>query len=171
VQSPFTQPVNSSVSSLGTQVKGRLITPDDPDYDRARAIFYGGFDRRPQVIVQAADAADVTRVVATARDTGLELAVRSGGHSPAGHCVIDGGIVLDLSAMRALHLDTETRTAWAEPGLTAGEYTTAAAAHGLATGFGDTASVGIGGITLAGGVGYLVRKHGLTIDNQRPPRW
>ncbi|HZA18995.1 MAG TPA: FAD-binding oxidoreductase, partial [Pseudonocardiaceae bacterium] len=162
---PRPQPANRSVSSLGTQVKGRLITPDDPDYDRARAIFYGGFDRRPQVIVQAADAADVTRVIATARDAGLELAVRSGGHSPAGHCVIDGGVVLDLSAMRALHLDTETRTAWAEPGLTAGEYTTAAAAHGLATGFGDTASVGIGGITLAGGVGYLVRKHGLTIDN------
>ena len=117
------------------------------------------------MIVQAADAADVARVVALARDTGLELAIRSGGHSPAGHCVLDGGIVLDLSAMRALDLDTEARTAWAEPGLTAGEYTTAAAARGLATGFGDTGSVGIGGITLAGGVGYLARKHGLTIDD------
>jgi FAD/FMN-containing dehydrogenase len=73
--------------------------------------------------------------------------------------------VLDLSAMSALDLDIETRTAWAQPGLTAGEYTTAAAAHDLATGFGDTGSVGIGGITLAGGVGFLVRKHGLTIDN------
>jgi FAD/FMN-containing dehydrogenase len=130
-----------------------------------RAIFYGGFDRYPQLIVQAADAADVARVVALARGTGRELAVRSGGHSPAGHSVIDGGIVLDLSAMRRLDLDAETRTAWAQPGLTAGEYTTAAAAHGLATGFGDTGSVGIGGITLAGGVGFLVRKHGLTIDN------
>ncbi len=154
-----------SISRLRSQVRGRVVTPDDPGYDRARTPFYGGFDRRPQVIVQAADAADVARVVALARDTGLELAIRSGGHSPAGHCVLDGGIVLDLSAMRALDLDTEARTAWAEPGLTAGEYTTAAAARGLATGFGDTGSVGIGGITLAGGVGYLARKHGLTIDD------
>jgi FAD/FMN-containing dehydrogenase len=153
------------ISGLRGQVRGRVITPEDPAYDQARMTFYGGFDRRPQVIIQAADAADVARAVALARETGLELAVRSGGHSPAGHCVVDGGIVLDLSAMRAHELDTEARTGWVEPGLTAGEYTTAAAVHGLATGFGDTGSVGIGGITLAGGVGYLVRKHGLTIDN------
>jgi FAD/FMN-containing dehydrogenase len=153
------------ISRLRARVSGRVVTPDDPAYDRARTPFYGGFDRRPSAIVQAADAADVAQVVALARDTGLELAIRSGGHSPAGHSVIDGGIVLDLGAMRALDLDTEAGTAWAEPGLTAGEYTTAAAAPGLATGFGDTGSVGIGGITLAGGVGYLARKHGLTIDN------
>ena len=95
----------------------------------------------------------------------MELAVRSGGHSVAGHSVSDGGIVLDLSDMRALQIDAERRTAWAETGLTAGEYTAAAGAYGLATGFGDTGSVGIGGITLGGGVGYLVRKYGLTIDN------
>jgi FAD/FMN-containing dehydrogenase len=154
-----------SIARLREQVRGRVVAPDDPAYDRARTPFYGGFDRRPQLIVQAAEAADVARVVGLAQDTRLDLAVRSGGHSPAGHCVLDGGIVLDLSAMRGLDLDTETRTAWAEPGLTAGEYTTAAAARDLATGFGDTGSVGIGGITLAGGVGYLSRKHGLTIDN------
>ena len=85
------------ISRLRGQVSGRVVTPEDPAYDEARTTFYGGFDRRPQVIVQAADAADVARVVALARDTGLELAVRSGGHSPAGHCVLDGGIVLDLS--------------------------------------------------------------------------
>jgi FAD/FMN-containing dehydrogenase len=164
LRSPLTQPIGISISRLRTQVRGRLVTPDDPAYDQARTIFYGGFDGRPQVIVQPADAADVAQVVALARDTGLDLAVRSGGHSPAGHSTIDGGIVLDLSAMRALDLDTGTRTAWAQSGLTAGEYTTAAAAHGLATGFGDTGSVGMGGITLAGGVGFLVRKHGLTID-------
>src|SRR5512133_1945674 len=163
LRSPLTQPIGISISRLRTQVRGRLVTPDDPAYDQARTIFYGGFDGRPQVIVQSADAADVARVVVLARDTGLKLAVRSGGHSPAGHSTIDGGIVLDLSAMRAL--DTGTRTAGAQSGLTASEYTTAAAAHGLATGFGDTGSVGIGGITLAGGIGYLVRKDGLTIDN------
>ena len=95
----------------------------------------------------------------------MELAVRSGGHSLAGHSVSEGGIVLDLSDLRALEIDAERRTAWAQTGLTAGEYTTAAGAHGLATGFGDTGSVGIGGLTLGGGVGFLVRKHGLTIDD------
>lgn len=153
-----------SIPQLRAQVNGRVITPDDPAYDQARTVFYG-FDRRPAVVVQATGADDVARVVTLARETGQELAVRSGGHSPAGHSVLDGGIVLDLSAMRALDIDAEARTAWAEPGLSAGEYTTAAAAHGLATGFGDTGSVGIGGITLAGGVGYLVRKHGMTIDD------
>jgi FAD/FMN-containing dehydrogenase len=103
--------------------------------------------------------------VSLARESGLELAVRSGGHSSAGHSVTEGGVVLDLSNMRALQINVEGRTAWAETGLTAGEYTTAAGAHGLATGFGDTGSVGIGGLTLGGGVGYLVRKYGLTIDD------
>ena len=165
MRSPLSQPIGVPISQLRAQVTGRVVAPDDPLYDQARAIFYGGFDRRPEVIVQAADRTDVARVIALARDTGLELAIRSGGHSTAGHCVSDGGIVLDLSDMRDLQIDVEGRTAWAEPGLTAGEYTTAAGAHGLATGFGDTGSVGIGGLTLGGGVGYLVRKYGLTIDD------
>ena len=146
-------------------VTGRVIGPDDAEYDKARASFYGGMDRRPAFIVRVADADDVARVIACARDTGMELAVRSGGHSAAGHCLTDGGIVLDLADMRVLDIDVERRTAWAETGLTAAEYTTAADAHGLATGFGDTGSVGLGGLTLGGGVGYLVRKHGLTIDD------
>ena len=154
-----------SIPQLRAVLNGRVIAPDDAGYDEARAVFYGGIDRRPAVIVRVADAADVSHVVALARETGLELAVRSGGHSTAGHGTTDGGIVLDLSAMKELEIDTERRTAWAQTGLTAGEYTAAAGAHGLATGFGDTGSVGIGGITLGGGVGYLVRKHGLTIDD------
>ncbi|HEX7195221.1 MAG TPA: FAD-binding oxidoreductase, partial [Candidatus Limnocylindria bacterium] len=125
----------------------------------------GGIDRRPAVIVQVADADDVARVVRLAAETGSELAVRSGGHSGAGHSVTEGGIVIDLRAMKGLELDLESGTAWAEAGLTAGEFTTAAAEHGRAVGFGDTGSVGLGGITLGGGVGYLVRKHGLTIDS------
>jgi FAD/FMN-containing dehydrogenase len=158
-------PAAIPVQTLRAELDGQVIGPDDAGYDQARTIFYGGFDQRPQVIVRPADAAEVATVVALARDSGLELAVRSGGHSPAGHSLSDGGIVLDLSAMRDLDIDPEARTAWAQTGLTAGEYTTAAAEHGLATGFGDTGSVGIGGITLSGGVGYLVRKHGLTIDS------
>jgi FAD/FMN-containing dehydrogenase len=154
-----------SMPQLADDLKGRVIGPDDPDYDRARIVFAGAVDRRPAAIVRVADSDDVARVIALARDTGLELAVRSGGHSVAGHGVSEGGIVLDLSDMRALEIDPDGRTAWAEAGLTAGEYSVAAGEHGLATGFGDTGSVGIGGVTLGGGVGFLVRKHGLTIDD------
>ena len=154
-----------TISQLRTMVKGPVIAPGDAAYDTARTVFVGGIDRRPAVIVRAADASDVAFVVSLARQTRLELAIRSGGHSAAGHSVCDGGIVLDLSQMRALQIDAEHRSAWAESGLTAGEYSVAADAHGLATGFGDTGSVGIGGITLGGGIGYLVRKHGLTIDD------
>jgi FAD/FMN-containing dehydrogenase len=142
-----------------------VIAPGDPEYDAARTVFYGGINRRPAVIIRAADATDVAQVVSYARETGAELAVRSGGHSIAGHSVSHGGIVLDFSQMKRLDIDVKGRTAWAEAGLTAGEYTQAVGAHGLATGFGDTGSVGIAGITLGGGVGFLVRKYGLTIDD------
>jgi FAD/FMN-containing dehydrogenase len=154
-----------SIPDLRDVLSGQVIAPDDAGYDQARTIFYGGIDRRPAVIVRPTDASDVSQVVSLARDTGLELAVRSGGHSLARHSVTEGGIVLDLRDLRALDIDPRQRTAWAQTGLTAGEYSTAAGAYGLATGFGDTASVGIGGLTLGGGIGYLVRKHGLTIDD------
>jgi hypothetical protein len=155
----------SAIRALSSRVCGRLIRPENDGYDEARTLFYGGFDRRPALIVRVKDPTDISHVIALARESGLEIAVRSGGHSVAGHSSTDGGIVLDLSEMKELELDVEGRTAWAQTGLTAGEYTAAAAAHGLATGFGDTGSVGIGGITLGGGVGYLVRKYGLTIDD------
>jgi FAD/FMN-containing dehydrogenase len=158
-------PTSISIPELRSEFKDRVIAPGDPEYDKARTVFYGGVDKRPAVIIRVADANDVSRVVTLARESGLELAVRSGGHSTAGHSVSEGGIVLDLSNMKDLQIDTVSRTAWAETGLTAGEVTTALGAHGLAVGFGDTGSVGIGGITLGGGVGYLVRKFGLTIDS------
>jgi FAD/FMN-containing dehydrogenase len=155
----------SAVAELRARLNSRVITPADADYDIARTVFNGGVDRRPAAIVRVASADDVARVVSLARKSGLGLAIRSGGHSVAGHSVVEDGIVLDLSQMRALQIDAQRRTAWAETGLTAGAYTTATAAYGLATGFGDTGSVGIGGLTLGGGIGYLVRKHGLTIDD------
>jgi FAD/FMN-containing dehydrogenase len=154
-----------SIPQLRASLNGRVITPEDPTYDEARTVFYGGIDRHPALIVRARDATDVSRVVRLARESNLELAVRSGGHSLAGHSTTEGGILLDLSEMKNIEIDVEGRTAWAQTGLTAGEYSAAVGAHGLATGFGDTGSVGIGGITLGGGIGYLVRKHGLTIDN------
>jgi FAD/FMN-containing dehydrogenase len=155
-----------SVPDLRGRFNGPVLAPGDPGYDQARALFYGGFEElQPAAIIRPADAAEVARIVTLARDSRLELAVRGGGHSNAGHSTTDGGIVLDLANLKGLEIDLEQRTAWAEAGLTAGEYTVAAGAHGLATGFGDTGSVGIGGITLGGGIGFLVRKHGLTIDH------
>jgi FAD/FMN-containing dehydrogenase len=155
----------ASIAQLRAELDGRVITPEDGSYEQARAVFYGSIDRRPAVIVRPADAAAVARVVSIARETEAELAVRSGGHSLAGHSVSEGAIVLDLADLKALEIDADGRTAWAQTGLTAADYSAAAGAHGLATGFGDTGSVGIGGLTLGGGVGFLVRKHGLTIDD------
>ena len=161
----FSSTTSISIPRLRDSFDGRVVAPGDPGYDQARKVFYGKFDRRPAAVVRPSNAAEVARVVALAAETGVELAVRSGGHSLAGHSASDGGIVLDLADMHALDIDAGGRTAWAEGGLTAGAYTAAVGAHGLATGFGDTGSVGIGGITLGGGVGFLVRKHGLTIDS------
>jgi hypothetical protein len=154
-----------SIPDLRGAVRGRVIGPDDDGYDAARTVVVGGIDRHPAVIVKAGGPDDIAVVVRLARETGTELAVRSGGHSGAGHGTTEGGILLDISDMKAIDIDVAGGTAWAEAGLTAAEFTAAVAAHGLVVGFGDTGSVGIGGITLGGGVGYLVRKHGLTIDN------
>jgi FAD/FMN-containing dehydrogenase len=161
------QSVSSTISipQLRTEVRGRVIAPDDDGYDAARTVVAGGIDRHPAVIVRVADATDIARVVRLAAETGSELAVRSGGHSNAGHSVTEGGVVIDLRDMTGIEFDVDGGTAWAETGATAGEFTTAAAEHGMAVGFGDTGSVGLGGLTLGGGVGYLVRKHGLTIDS------
>jgi FAD/FMN-containing dehydrogenase len=153
------------ITDLRAELSGKLITLDDPGFDDARTVFFKGVDRHPLAIARVADAADVARVVSFARDGGLELAVRSGGHSYAAHGTSDGGIVIDLSAMKGLEIDSEGRTAWVETGVTAGEYTATTGERGLATSLGDTGSVGIGGITLAGGIGFLVRKNGLAIDD------
>jgi FAD/FMN-containing dehydrogenase len=150
---------------LRAGLNGKVVGADDPGYDELRRVFFTGFDRRPAAIVRVADTADVARVVNLARETGAELAVRSGGHSRAGHGTSEGGIVLDLSAMNAVEIDADGRAAWAQTGVTAGDYTRATGERGLATGLGDTASVGLGGITLAGGIGFLLRRNGLAIDD------
>lgn len=149
---------------LRPRISGRVIGPNDAGYDEARKLFYGWIDRRPSAIVKVANAKDVSAAIAVAREEGLPLAVRSGGHSGAGHSVCNGGIVIDLSTMKSIEVDPAGRTAWAETGMTAGDYLAATSSHGLSTGFGDTGTVGIGGITLGGGMGFLVRKFGLTID-------
>jgi FAD/FMN-containing dehydrogenase len=153
------------IARLKSELVGRLVTPADADYDQLRMVMAGHVDLHPAAIALVANSDDVAAVVKVARANEIELAVRSGGHDGAGHGSTDGGIVIDLREMKGLQIDPEARTAWAETGLTAGELVAAAAEHGLTIGFGDTGSVGIGGITVGGGIGYLVRKHGLTIDN------
>jgi FAD/FMN-containing dehydrogenase len=152
------------LAAFAAGITGTVIRPEDPEFDAARLVHNAVYDRRPCLIVRVASAADVARTVVYAREQGAEIAIRGGSHSLAGHGTSDGGIVVDLSGMKGLHIDPERRLAWAQAGLTAGEVTVAAAAHGLAVPFGDTATVGIGGLTLGGGIGWLVRKFGLTID-------
>jgi len=155
---------NLTIPELRKMFDSQLVAPGDATYDISRASLYGGFDYHPAMILRPTHADQVAQVVNLARQSGLELAIRSGGHSLAGHSLSHGGIVLDLVNMQSMQIDRKGSSAWAQSGLTAGKYTAAAAAHGLATGFGDTGTVGLGGLTTGGGMGYLVRKYGLTID-------
>ena len=159
------RPAPLDIDALRSRFSGWVIGPADPDYDAERTVLPGGIDSHPAVIVRVAGTDDVREVIALARETGHELAVRAGGHSAAAHSTVEGGIVLDVRDLDSFDIDVEGRTAWAGAGLTALAYTKAADEHDLATGFGDTGSVGIAGLTLGGGIGYLVRRDGLAIDN------
>ncbi|MBX6749114.1 MAG: FAD-binding oxidoreductase [Micromonosporaceae bacterium] len=139
----------------------RLIANPAPD----SVHFFAPDDRVPALVARPVDAREVAAVVAAAAETGVPFAVRSTGHSYARHGVVADGLVLDLQLMNGVHIDAERRVGTAAGGATAGAYTTAAHEHGLATGFGDTGSVGVAGLTLGGGIGYLSRRDGLTIDN------
>jgi FAD/FMN-containing dehydrogenase len=156
---------SAAVSGLRLRLRGDVFVPGDAEYDAARHVHNLTVDRRPAVIARVQDASDIIRALNFGRVHGLEIAVRSGGHSISGKSVNDGGLVIDMSAMKRLDIDPATRLAWAQPGVTAGEITSAAQAYGLALPLGDASSVGLGGITLGGGIGFLARKHGLTIDN------
>jgi hypothetical protein len=164
IRSIFVSQPNAVINRLRTAITGKVIDPTDPAYDRTRQVFSAAVDRHPAVIARPVNAPEVAAVIAAARESGLPLAIRSGGHG-AGLGTNDGGIVLDVRDLNSLEIDVEGRTAWAGSGLTAGEYTKRVGAHGFVTGFGDAGSVGLGGITLGGGVGYLSRKFGLTIDS------
>jgi FAD/FMN-containing dehydrogenase len=141
------------------------LRPDDPGYDAARAVFNAMIDRRPLAILRCRDAADVAEGIRYARAHDLALSVRSGGHGVAGNAVCDGGVVLDLSGMRAVSVDAEARRADAQPGLLLGDLDAATARHGLATPLGVMSGTGIAGLTLGGGLGWLAGKHGLACDN------
>ncbi|MGH8945706.1 MAG: FAD-binding oxidoreductase [Acidimicrobiia bacterium] len=153
------------LASLRSRITGSVTTPTDDRYDESRKLFYGMVEGKPSAIVRVASASDVSAVLQIAHESGVEVAVRSGGHSLAGHSTTDGGLVIDVRSLNDLDIDVDSASVWAGAGVTAAEYTTAAGEFGLGTGFGDTGSVGISGITLGGGVGFLVRKYGLTVDS------
>jgi len=153
------------IERLRAQLAGQLITSDSVEFDAARAVRDIMLERRPLAIVRPATAEDVAEVVRVARAYDLPLAIRSGGHSIARYGTIDGAIVIDLSDMKRIDVNPLTRTASVQAGNTSGDLAGPAAVHGLALSTGDTASVGFGGLTTGGGIGYMVRKYGLTIDN------
>ncbi|MEW6751830.1 MAG: FAD-binding oxidoreductase [Candidatus Latescibacterota bacterium] len=154
-----------TISGLREQVRGQVITPDDPGYDEARAVWNGMFDKRPKVAVRPEQVADVIATVRFARETGVDLSVRGGGHSAPGFGTNDGGVVIDFSRMKHVRVDPSARRAFTGPGATWGDFNHATHAFGLATPGGIISTTGIAGLTLGGGIGYLTRGCGLTCDN------
>ncbi len=160
-----TADVTATAEELRTSLRGDLIGPDDSSYDEARKVYNGMIDRRPAGIVRATDVADVIAAVDLAREQGLDLSVRGGGHSVPGFGTNDGGLVVDLAGIRGIHVDPERRTARAGGGATWGDLDHATHAFGLATTGGIISTTGVGGLTLGGGIGHLARGHGLSCDN------
>src|SRR2546429_2818017 len=153
------------VTELRQSLGGAVLTPTDEGFDAARRCFNTLVDRRPAVIVRCLDAGDVARAFDFARVHALEVAVRGGGHNPAGHCVCDGGLVIDLSLMRGVEVDGDARTARADGGATWLDFDAATQRFGLVTPGGVVGSTGVAGLTFGGGIGHLTAQYGLTCDN------
>lgn len=156
---------NPTIEDLREQIKGDVITSDDPGYDEARRVYNAMIDRRPAVVVRCAEADDVVATINYARENGFDMAVRGGGHSVPGFGTIDGGVVADLSTMRAVTVDSVARRARAQGGATWGDFNAATGEHELATTGGIISTTGVAGLTLGGGIGYLARGFGLSLDN------
>jgi FAD/FMN-containing dehydrogenase len=154
-----------TLDALRGRLRGALCLPGEPGYDTARTIWNAMIDRRPALVVRAAGAADVIQTVNLAREHGLVLAVRGGGHNIAGNAVRDGALLLDLTLMKSVRVDPANRIAWAEPGVTLGEFDKETQAFALATPVGINSTTGMAGLTLGGGFGWISRKYGLTVDN------
>jgi FAD/FMN-containing dehydrogenase len=155
----------STIETLRASLRGEVITPDDKGYAEARKVYNAMIDRRPGVIARCVDVMDVVTAVNYARDNGLEIAIRGGGHNGAGLGIVDDGLVIDLSLMKGIHVDTKAKTVRVEGGCVWGDVDHATHAYGQAVPSGFISTTGVGGLTLGGGLGYLTRKYGLTIDN------
>jgi FAD/FMN-containing dehydrogenase len=155
----------AALGALEASFRGELVRPDDAGYDVHRKVWNGSIDRRPALIARCAGVADVRAAVGFARDSGVPVAVRGGGHSFPGLSVCDGGIVIDLGSMKGIRIDPEKRTARVQAGVLWGELDHETQAFGLATTGGIVTHTGVAGLTLGGGIGWLQRKHGLTVDN------
>jgi FAD/FMN-containing dehydrogenase len=155
----------ASLSALSESLKGELLLPGTETYEGARRVFNGMIDRRPALIARCRGTSDVMSVIAYARDQGLPVAVRGGGHNIAGHGTCDDGVLIDFGLMRTTRVDVAAQSARADPGCTWIDFDAETAAHGLATTGGTVGSTGIGGLTLGGGLGFLMGKYGLTCDN------
>jgi FAD/FMN-containing dehydrogenase len=155
----------TDLERLRDSIRGPVIAPDDTEYDAARAIWNGAIDRRPACIAHCTGVADVVAAIRFARGHDLLVAVRSGGHGVGGHAVCDGGLVIDLAPMKGIRVDPVARTARAEAGVLWGELDRETQLHGLATVGGIVTHTGIAGLTLGGGIGWLTRRHGATVDN------
>jgi hypothetical protein len=153
------------LQDLKAGLHGELICPNDHGYHATRKVWNGRIDKYPALIARCADAVDVVKSVQFGRVHHLPVAVRGGGHSLSGSSVCDGGIVIDLSCMKGICIDPEKRTAWAQAGLTLGEFVQATQAYGLATTTGTVGGTGLAGLTLGGGLGWFMGKYGLTVDN------
>jgi FAD/FMN-containing dehydrogenase len=156
---------NETIEMLKSKVKGQIVLPDDPNYNEVREIWNAMIDRKPAVIVQCAEVDDVLHALSYARENGLEISIRGGGHNIAGSALCDNGVLIDFSNMTNVRVDAEKRRAYVEPGATLGDFDKAVQAHGLATPVGINSITGIAGLTLGGGLGWLNRKHGMTVDN------
>jgi FAD/FMN-containing dehydrogenase len=155
----------ATAQELRDALKGELIAPSDQGYDEARSVWNGMIDRRPALIARCVDTSDVVAAIGFGRTEGLTVAVRGGGHNVAGNATCDGGLVIDLSKMKAIAIDPDARTVKAQGGLTWGELDGETQAIGLATTGGLVTSTGVAGFTLGGGIGWMMRKHGLACDN------
>src|SRR5262245_58512794 len=155
----------AALEELRASLRGAILTPADAGYDEARRVHNGMFVRRPALIARCLGTADVVDAIRCARRHDLELAVRGGSHSVAGKSVCDGGLLLDLSLMKGIHVAPRAATARAQGGVTWGEFNRETQLHGLATTGGVVSSTGIAGLTLGGGLGWLMGKHGLAADN------
>ena len=155
----------AEVKEFQTRLRGKLLRPGDDGYDDARKVWNGMIDRRPALIARCTGAADVIAAVTFAREQGLLVSIRGGGHNVAGNAVCDGGLMIDLAPMKSIRVDPVARTARAEPGVLWGEFDRETHAFGLATTGGFISTTGIAGLTLGGGQGWLASKYGFTIDN------